>query len=150
MSSSHEGKRHEDSIEYRRVKNSATTSTALSRIGTFLATLAAIFFFFVAKRYDLDEVVELLGLGSMSTLPGVSRPGMPSNDGTLNHGYSICTRSRDGIYTVEKRGDKEEQPHRSQCLMVDQAGLITHVGSIDSVKALNPATRIRFLPPKAV
>ncbi|KAG8854328.1 hypothetical protein FRB91_003650 [Serendipita sp. 411] len=86
----------------------------------------------------------------MSTLPGVSRPGMPSNDGTLNHGYSICTRSRDGIYTVEKRGDKEEQPHRSQCLMVDQAGLITHVGSIDSVKALNPATRIRFLPPKAV
>ncbi|KAG8750333.1 hypothetical protein FRC14_000622 [Serendipita sp. 396] len=150
MSSSHEGKRHEDSIEYRRVKNSATTSTALSRIGTFLATLAAIFFFFVAKRYDLDEVVELLGLGSMSTLPGVSRPGMPSNDGTLNHGYSICTRSRDGIYTVEKRGDKEEQPHHSQCLMVDQAGLITHVGSIDSVKALNPATRIRFLPPKAV
>ncbi|KAG8839122.1 hypothetical protein FRB91_007177, partial [Serendipita sp. 411] len=37
MSSSLEGKRHGDSIEYRRVKNSATTSTALSRIGTFLA-----------------------------------------------------------------------------------------------------------------
>ncbi|KAG9036507.1 hypothetical protein FS842_003438 [Serendipita sp. 407] len=130
MSSSLEEKRHGDSIEYRHVKNSATTSTALSRIGTFLATLTAIFFFFIAKRYDLDEVVGLLGLGSVSNLPGVSRPGMASNDGILNHGYSICTRSRDGIYTVEKRDDKEEQPHRSQCLMVDQAGLITHVGSI--------------------
>ncbi|KAG8797564.1 hypothetical protein FRC17_007705, partial [Serendipita sp. 399] len=149
--SSAEGEKYGHDEEYRRVQRSQTAPTALSRIGTLAVTLIAVFFVFVAKRYDLDEVLGYLGLEPMGTASELFRPGAPSSDGTLGKGYTICTRQRSGIYTVE-RGEDEgaEIPVRSQCLTVGQEGIITHVGSIDSVKASHPGARVRFLPPKAI
>jgi hypothetical protein len=101
----------------------------LSRLGAFfLAILAATALLFT-KRYDMGHI---FGFGEERHWAGptyfdtTGQHGLP---GRPNREYAICTRNRDGIYTVDEGLDK----NRTQCIVVGTAGTIAGTGSIGTI-----------------
>ncbi|PVF96395.1 hypothetical protein CPB86DRAFT_807752 [Serendipita vermifera] len=74
--------------------------------------------------------------------------GVPDSEGVRKE-YAICTRQRRGLYTVDGVLDSDEDGV-TQCLVVDEHGMIANVGNIDNIKASHPHIRPRFLPKNAI
>ena len=101
----------------------------LSRLGAFFIAILAATALLFTKRYDMGHI---FGFGEerhwagptyFDTTSQHNPPGHPNKE------YAICTRNRDGIYTVDEGLDK----NRTQCIVVGTAGTIAGTGSIGTM-----------------
>jgi hypothetical protein len=105
-----------------------STKTLLARIASLSAAVAISAFVLVTKRYDIEDFVSVFQMS----------PQLRPWDSTIAHGtpakdYALCTRSRQGIYTVDDRvtaGKEQSSTTGVQCLVVNAFGLIAETGSI--------------------
>jgi hypothetical protein len=112
-----------------------STKKLLARIASFSAAVAIAAFVLVTKRYDIEDIVSAF---PFSLNMGVIQMPLRPWDSTTAHGtpakdYALCTRSRQGIYTVDDRvtaGQGKSSTTRVQCLVVNDLGLIAETGSI--------------------
>lgn len=98
-----------------------------SRLGTFILAILGAVVVFVGKRYDIDD---LFGTGIVQLWTGEVSSRPQDSYGTPTREYAVCTRHKDGIYTVGEGEYASENGPTTQCLVVGTDGTITGTGSI--------------------
>jgi len=117
---------------FHRSRTRISNDLLLSKLGTFFLAALAASALFITKRYDVRY---FFGLGEENHWEGPKTFGIADKHvlpGSPKKEYAICTRVRDGIYTVDEVAGK----NRTQCIVVGTEGTITGTGSIGIVAAM--------------